>query len=845
MSFLRSKRGLVFTGIVIVLGLLLIRPGAERLRGRIAASISSAVGRNVEIGSVSVHLLPQPGFDLEKFVVHDDPSFSAEPMLRSDDVTAVLRVSSLFRGRLEIARLTLSEPSINLVRNSSGHWNLETILERAAKTPIAPTGRAANENRPEFPYIEASHGRINFKFGAEKKAYALTNSNLSFWQDSENVWGMRLKAQPIRTDFNLSDTGLLAVNGTWQRAETLRQTPVQFSFEWNQGQLGQVTKLILGNDKGWRGTVNWTATLSGTPADLGIHTEASVEDFHRYDILTPGSLRLAAKCDSRYNSGERKFSDVLCRAPVGSGLVALDGSLSVVPGSPTYHVTVTAQNVPAQAMAAFIRHAKRDMPDDLASTGKIDAIVSLSREDEEFSWSGGGQALGLRLNSQSANAALAVDSIPFTFSSASAVAVSSNPVNRLRKAVPLSSPVNRVDIGPVELSLGRPAPVLLQGWLARSGYELHISGDAQIQSLLQLARVAGIPAPKPTADGAAKLELQIAGEWSGFSAPRTTGHAQLQGVTAGLRGLNAPLQIGSATVVVSAEQVAVQNLVATVDGTSWHGSLNLPRPCVFPGSCFVRFDLHADRLATDQLNQWLNPNARKRPWYRFLTPDSQGGPSLLAKMRGAGRISADRVLIHNLAATKVSTNVTLENGRLAASDLRGDVFGGKHVGEWKADFVARPPIYSGTGKVDRLGLGQLSEAMHDGWITGTATASYEAKASGLSAADLFSSADATLQVEAHDGTLPHIELTEESGPLHLHHLAAKMVLHDSMFEILDGKLETASAIYQLSGTASLKQMLDLKLIPNGAPGFTITGPLTRPRVAPAAAAQEAETALKQ
>jgi hypothetical protein len=764
-------------------------------------------------------------------------------MLRSDDVTAVLRVSSLFRGRLEIARLTLIEPSINLVRNNSGHWNLENILERAARTPIAPTGKAANESRPQFPYVEASRGRINFKFGAEKKAYALTNSTFSFWQDSENAWGMRLKAQPVRTDFNLSDTGLLAVNGTWQRAETLRQTPVQFSFEWNDGQLGQLTKLILGNDKGWRGSVTWAASLSGTPADLGIHTEVSVQDFHRYDIFSGGSFRLAVKCDGRYSSADRNFSDILCRAPVGNGLVALDGNMSLISGAPTYHIALTAQDVPAQAITSLLRRAKRDIPDDLVATGKFDAIVNFATDQGGFTWSGGGQALALRLDSQSANTSLSVDNIPFAFSSTPQMTLSAKINKPNRDVAQPALPVNRVDIGPFDVSLGGPTPVLMQGWAARSGYQLHLAGDSEIQSLLQLARITGIPVPRPTAEGLAKLDLQIAGEWSGFAAPQTLGHAQLQAVSAAVRGLNVPLKISSANVVLLAEQVTVQNLVATVGESSWHGSLNLPRPCALPNNCFVHFDLHADRLATDQLNQWLNPNARKRPWYRFLTSDSQAGPSLLVRMRATGHLGADHLSVKNLVATKVSANVTLENGRCTASDLRADIFGGKHTGEWKADFLTRPPVYTGTGKVEHLTLGQLSEAMHDGWITGTATASYEAKTSGMSAADLFSSADATLLVDAHDGTLPHIELSEQSGPLHLHHFAAKLILHDSVFEIRDGKLETPGAIYELSGTASLKQTLDLKLIRNGAPGFSITGPLTRPRVAPSAA-QEAEAALK-
>ena len=202
MSFWRSKRGVVTLGLVLLLALFLIRPGANRLRARIVNSISLALGRQVEVAAVNFRLLPQPGFDLENFVIHDDPAFGAEPMLHAQEVTASLRITSLLRGRLEIARLNLTEPSLNLVRNAEGHWNLENLVERAAKIPVAPTSKAKTEKRPGFPYIEADRGRINFKVGPEKKPYALIDADFALWQDSENAWGMRLQAQPVRTDFN-------------------------------------------------------------------------------------------------------------------------------------------------------------------------------------------------------------------------------------------------------------------------------------------------------------------------------------------------------------------------------------------------------------------------------------------------------------------------------------------------------------------------------------------------------------------------------------------------------------------------------------------------------------------
>ena len=171
MSFWRSSAGFVTLGIVLLLALFLVRPGANQLTDpdrqfhKPGAWDGQWMWR-----SVKLRLLPQPGFDLENFVIHDDPAFGAEPMLRAQEVTASLRLTSLLRGRLEIARLNLTEPSLNLVRNAEGHWNLENLVERAAKIPVAPTSKAKTERRPGFPYIEADRGRINFKFGSGKKA---------------------------------------------------------------------------------------------------------------------------------------------------------------------------------------------------------------------------------------------------------------------------------------------------------------------------------------------------------------------------------------------------------------------------------------------------------------------------------------------------------------------------------------------------------------------------------------------------------------------------------------------------------------------------------------------------
>jgi hypothetical protein len=871
LKFLRSKYGRVVTGIVLVLALFLVRPGAQRLRARVVRSINLALGRQVDVGSMTLRLLPQPGFELENFVVHDDPAFGAEPILQSSDVVALVRVSSLLRGRLEIARLSLTEPSLNLVRNGEGHWNLENLLERTARTSVAPTAKARSEARPGFPYIEANHGRINFKFGQEKKPYTLTEANFALWQDSENTWGVRLQAQPMRTDFNLSDTGSLEVEGAWQRAADLHQTPVQFTVQWEGAQLGQVTKLAMGQDKGWRGGIEISASLKGTPENLAVISDASIQDFRRYDIAGQKALRLAARCSGHYSSSDHVLSRLACRAPVGDGGILVNGSVALFKAH-AYDLTVRARSLPVQPLVEFARRTKKNVPADLLAAGKLDAEITLRREPADVGpqWQGGGAVVALNVRSPLNNTRLALERIPFALSSDSDLELNSGSEKRSQqrsehngrgRIQPIVEP--RVDVGPFNLALGRPANAIVHGQFSRSGYTLGIQGDAEVQRLLEVARMAGLQAPQLAASGEARIDLHVGGSWADFAAPVVTGTALLSSIHARVRGLNEPVELTSASLSLTPDVTVVQKLTALAAGNTWRGSLTIPRQCKIPHTCPIRFDLHADEIVARALEA-AGAVSTRQPWYRFLASSprsssdqvssgqfsggrsslgqspsvqSSSGPSssdpsraYLASVYAIGRLSAGRVLIHNLVANRVTAGVALDQGRLLLTNLRGEILGGRHTGELTADFTSNPPTYTGNGRLEKIALAQLGEAMDDGWITGTASLEYRANTLGWSKEDLISGLTARVQVEARDGSLPHITLAGEASPLRWSQFAGKLSLHDEKFEIEQGKLQTPASIYQLSGTASLSRVLDIKLARDAARGFNVTGTLTEPHV---------------
>jgi hypothetical protein len=491
-----------------------------------------------------------------------------------------------------------------------------------------------------------------------------------------------------------------------------------------------------------------------------------------------------------------------------------------------------------QGLVVLAEHAKKDVPQDLVATGKLDAAFKFERKMQgrqaQLDWSGGGQTRGFAIASALAKTELTLDAVPFSIVPGTGLAqkIGGAPPGAPQLMARFAA-LPHLEIGPVNLPLGRPTPAVVRASLSRSDYGCEVVGDAQIRKLLQVARAIGLSALQPTADGVAKVDLQIAGSWSAFAPPLALGSAQLQAVHAEMRGLNEPVEIASASVLLAPDKITASRVTASLATSTWRGSFELPRQCGLSGPCPVRFDLHADAISTDALSELFDPHPRNRPWYRFLSTAPESRNPYLLNLAAEGRLTADRVTLHKLVASRVSANVELRDGVLRLTDVQGDVLGGKHVGIWKADFRAKPPAYSGSGTLERIALGQLAQSMHDEWITGIGTATYQAAADGLTAGELMSSASAAVKFEASGGMLPHIVLLGGAAPLRIRSFIGRLLLRDAKFEIQEGKLDTADGVYQVSGTASLGRVLNLNLMRAGARSFSITGPLTEPRVSEA------------
>ena len=523
-------RRVVATIITLVALALLLPPfiNVNRYKARMASSLSSAVGRPVKIGEVEMRLIPQPGFVMANVEIGDDPEISSEPILRAEQVIADLRVSSLWRGRLEIAKLSLKYPSLNVVRGNDGHWNLESLFWRASRTKVAPTGQTHAETRVRFPYIQADLGRINFKFGLEKHVFAFTDADFVLFSPGEDQWHMRIEAKPVRTDTNISDTGTVKADLNFQRAEMLRDTAVTGKISWQRGQLGMITKLINGRDGGWRGMLELQSDVSGTPNELHFTAGATLQDFRRFDIYAGDALTLRANCNGIASVPANAVTGFQCQLPISPGTISVSGTLGEQLTS--YDVSIAGENIGSNSLVNVLRHVKKDIPVDLSATGSLNMAAKFrkaSTEDPVRVWAGKGTTTDITLRSGVMKEPVIIKPLSIDLTTpggAPPVVIGKGKAKRIEV---VGIPGQFLTVSPFAIALGGKAPTMIDARLSTQGYQFGIAGPAELEQVIGIARGIGVNVPKVGLRGDLLMNVAVSGPWRGLAKPTVNGTAKI------------------------------------------------------------------------------------------------------------------------------------------------------------------------------------------------------------------------------------------------------------------------------------------------------------------------------
>jgi hypothetical protein len=804
----------------VLLGLLigLVVPplvSMTRYKSRITQLMSESLGRPVRLSSVEFRLLPVPAFLLTDLTVDEDPACGNEPIIHANSVKASIRLLSLWRGRMEISTISVDEASLNVVRTEEGRWNLDSLFRTAAaksQPAEGSTGRSQGQSPAPLPYLEATNSRINFKRGNEKLPFSLVDTDLSFWQEQPGDWRIRLRGQPARTDLSLdlADTGLVRLEARVQRGPELRNTPVHLDMEWREAQLGQLARLVIGSDPGWRGDLTGELHLDGTPDAAQVKTRLRATGVHRAEFAPAAPMDFDASCGFLYHLSSRAVENLVCDSPLGDGRVRLAGDL---PGNGLPpHVSVELDRIPVAAGLDALRTVRSDLGPGLEARGSISGKISyavvapeaastekqvrrISRDRRALAkahpavpgpLTGSFTVQGFQLNG---------DGLSTPIQASKLVLAPVAPPVQSQAASQLSAPVQPAALeATVTIPAGAASPLAVTARLGLTGYELTVHGQASIARARELAHVAGMAhaaALDALAGEPATFDLSAEGPWmpaltvpfsgnlpagalavatkepaedaSGDETDETPAADSLHG-TVTLHNANWKadylanhVQITQATLHVGKGELRWDPVVFSYGPVKGTASLNVPAKCEATQPCRPRFQVQFGDLDASTLQVAIlgarEPGTLLSTLIARLRPSSAStGPAwpLLE-----GTVKAETLVLGPLKLREATASLHISDDGAEITDVEADVLGGQMHGSGTLRVATdgAKPAYTLEGQFEKLNPADVGQLLGLRWKGRAFDANGKIELSGFTEKDLAASAKGTLHFDWEHGTM--------------------------------------------------------------------------------------------
>jgi hypothetical protein len=810
-------------------------------RRYLIAHLEASFGRPVDVGRFDFSLLDGARLEANSITISEDPRFGNEYFLRADTLRAGLRWPALLSGRFEFGTLSLSRPSLNLVRNSQGRWNIEQWLPPASPDLsrlgfVGPSATPRSISTARLYRIAVDGGRINFKQGDDKSPLALVGVSGRVDQDAAGRWALDLEAQPMRAGVGLQQIGTLRVRGN-VAGTSARLQPAELSLTWSNVSLADALRLTRDSDFGVRGELSVDVSARVAPsnsdskgasmpggAQWSISGGARLTGFHGWRLPGRGTDPAAnLSFDAAWRLGEARTQVPKFLFETPNSHLQGAGELDWTHGlRPELHIDSSI--VSFADVLAWYRALRPGVPGNLEFEGKlgVDATLGgwpLQLEQGAFS-SAGGKLTGASLPSPLKIGAIsarvsrgALDIAPTEISFAAPIAGGETATASLDNASANTFTV-RATIFPNSSAMFHWPP----------NWNLTIEGGTpRVENWLALSEALAQPLNANwMATGGLAVNMQAVHiapspgtAWLGTIDSRNLN------VTAPY--LNQPLRFAKARIEFAKSQRTLTLSAAEAFGTTWRGTAVRNN-----ADAQWTFDFFADRLDAAELDRWLGPRARPGLIARLTgssgkpAADNSGREAAIAGIAAHGRLRISEIVLAPLHVEQFDGQAELAGRTITIRKAYAGFFGGKAAGTFDARLLA-DPSYEFQGRFDRVDLARLGNSMPslNDRIAGTASATLTLAAHGVGRETLARSIQGGGKLDARNVTLRDLNFAtlisgdnEDSQPGRFASVQGNFHVAGGGVEVSDFIFDNLQGRFQAEGRIDFSHALNLRIHPS-------------------------------
>ena len=383
-----QKKILKIAGIVVAALILLaiaipLFVNVNNYRPQIESSLSSALGRPVKVGNLSLSILTG-SVEADQLSIGDDPKFSRSPFIEAKTLKVGVELLPLiFSKSLDVTHLRIDQPQISLLRDRDGIWNFSSLGNHAGQ-PAAQntTGSGAANSNISVDTLDVTNGMVTLGSTTGKRkpiVYDKVNITMRNFSFSSSF--------PVTASIELPSGGSVKVDGTAGpiNSTDTSLTPLQAKLTVRKLDLSQ--SALVEPALGVAGTADFDGTLTsdGEAAKAsGTLKATSLKIVPKGSPATvPVQVAFSVEHDLKPVSGKI----VQCDVTIGKALVKVTGTYDMHGETTSIHTKLDGQSMPVNDLEGILPAVGVVLPPgskleggavsvSLESNGPLDKLVS-------------------------------------------------------------------------------------------------------------------------------------------------------------------------------------------------------------------------------------------------------------------------------------------------------------------------------------------------------------------------------------------------------------------------------------------------------------------------------------
>jgi AsmA protein len=379
----------VFKVLAIVVALLIVVAIAlpflvnvNAFRPQIESSFSSALGRPVKVGNLSLSIL-SGSVEADQLSIADDPKFSSAPFIQAKSLQVGVELLPLiFSKQLNVTKLLIEHPQITLVRNREGMWNFSSLGNQAAQPAKAAEKTSSAPANVNVAKLDLTDGTVTVGSTTGKRKpivydkVKMTMRNFSF-----------ASAFPVTASVGLPGGGSLKIDGTAGpiNSTDASLTPVQAKVTLNKLDLAQLA--IVDPELGIAGSADFDGTLNSDGHMAKANGTLKATSLKLVPKGSPAGVPVqvlfAVEHDLKQETGKVLQGDV----GIGKALAKLTGTYDMHGETTSIHTKLNGEAMPVDDLEGMLPALGVVLPTgsklkggtlsvELDSNGPLDKLVS-------------------------------------------------------------------------------------------------------------------------------------------------------------------------------------------------------------------------------------------------------------------------------------------------------------------------------------------------------------------------------------------------------------------------------------------------------------------------------------